>query len=369
MGKSMEMTPLSHAGLLGSCVLVADDVAQSRWSYVGLLRGAGARVTEARDGFEALALARADRPDLILADMAMPRLDGLGLCAALREEPALAGVPVVLLSDGEPPQAVWGGDGASHPLIDAVMAALEAHAGGSAHLPAAVGPMTPSSEPPLEQARHVLVDHADRENIRAQSTVAMYREPANHAGRAAPGVWRLPGTAEPESDGSASGFGAELRVMSRILGLGFVTLAAATIALIAWRIATTATDGAPGPTALEEPGSAGRESEVPAPAAPLPAPRSGVSAFSGELRFELGRSLGLLAGQGVLELDGPREVRVSIDGEDSGTLPVSLPLDEGVHRVRYRFEDGVTDRFYYVKSGATRRLVIITRPGGFVDAR
>ncbi|MBW2509067.1 MAG: response regulator [Deltaproteobacteria bacterium] len=367
MGKSMEMTPLSDAGLLGSCVLVADDVPQSRWSYVGLLRGAGARVTEARDGFEALALARADRPDLILADMAMPRLDGLGLCAALREEPALEGVPVVLLSDGEPPQAVWGGDGASHPLIDAVMAALEAHAGGSARLPA-VGPMTPSSELTLEQAREVLVDHAERENIRAQSTVAMYREPANHAGRAAPGVWRSPGTAEPEADGSASGFGAELRVMSRILGLGFLTLAAATIALIAWRIAMT-TDRVPGPTALEEPGSAGRESEVPAPAAPLPAPRSGVSAFSGELRFELDRSLGLLAGQGVLELDGPREVRVSIDGEDSGTLPVSLPLDEGVHRVRYRFEDGVTDRFYYVKSGATRRLVIITRRGGFVDAR
>jgi CheY-like chemotaxis protein len=370
MGKSMEMTPLSDAGLLGSRVLGADDVAQSRWSYVGLLRGAGARVTEARDGFEALALARADRPDLILADMAMPRLDGLGLCAALREEPALEGVPVVLLSDGEPPQAVWGGDGASHPLIDAVMTALEAHAVESARLVAA-GAMAPSSGPPLAQAPDVLVDHAERENIRAQSTVAMYHEPANHAGRAAPAVWRLRGAAEPDSDGSASGFGAELRVMSRILGLGFLTLAVATIALIAWRIAMTA-DRVPGPTAADEPQSAVPDSEAPARPAqdePSGAPRSGLSAFSGELRFELDRSLGILGGQGVLALDGPREVRVSIDGEDSGTLPVSLPLDEGVHRVRYRFEDGVTDRFYYVKSGATRKLVIITRPGGFVDAR
>jgi hypothetical protein len=231
--------------------------------------------------------------------------------------------------------------------------------------------MTPSSEAPLPQPPDVVVDHAERENIRAQSTVAMYREPANHAGRAAPAVWRLRGTAAPESDGSASGFGAELRVMSRILGLGFLTLAAATIALIAWRIAMIA-DRVPGPTAAEERRSAEPDPAAPARPAqhePSGAPRSGVSAFSGELRFELDRSLGILGGQGVLELDGPREVRVSIDGKDSGTLPVSRPLDEGVHRVRYRFEDGVTDRFYYVKSGATRKLVIITRPGGFVDAR
>ena len=104
---------------------------------VGLLRDAGARVTEARDGVEALELARDQRPDLILADVSMPRLDGLGLCAALREEPELQGVAVVLLAHGEPPQAVWGSDAASRPLVDAVLAALARH---QAEPPATPGP-------------------------------------------------------------------------------------------------------------------------------------------------------------------------------------------------------------------------------------
>jgi CheY-like chemotaxis protein len=370
MSKSLEITALSEVGLVGSRVLVADDVARTRWSYVGLLRDAGARVTEARDGVEALALARADRPDLILADMAMPRLDGLGLCAALREEPGLEGVPVVLLSDGEPPQAVWGPDGASRPLVDAVMAALEAHAGGSVRVPEA-SPTTVPDELPIAADSEPLADHAERENIRAQSTVAMYREPANHAGRGPEAVWRLRASGAPESDGSASGFDAELRVMSRILGLGFLTLVGAAIALIAWRLAITG-DSARGPVATEEPSRASPESAMPAPPSqgePAPALRHGVTAFSGELRSGVDRSLGILAAQGVLELEGPPEVEVAVDGEDSGALPLVLPLDEGIHRVRYRFEESVVDRFYYVKSGATRRLVIITRPGGFVDAR
>ena len=44
-------------------------------------------------------------------------------------------------------------------------------------------------------------------------------------------------------------------------------------------------------------------------------------------------------------------------------------LQEGRHVVRYQLGDGSTVRFYYVKSGATRALRVITRPGGFVDAR
>jgi CheY-like chemotaxis protein len=316
-----------------------------------------------------LALARADRPDLILADIAMPRLDGLGLCAALREEPALGQVPVVLLSDGAPPQAVWGGGGgASRSLIDAVMATLlarlEAPAGVRIEPPAAR-----MNEPVVEQDPEPAVDEVEREDVRAQSMVAMHREPANHVSLEPEAVWRLRVSGAPEADGSASGFEAELSAMSRILGAGFVSLLAATIALLVWRIANTPDSESPPTQAATAVSS---EREVPTPPArddPEPAGQRGIAAFAGELVSEMDRSLGALAGQGALRLDGPQTVTVSVDGEDAGSLPVALPLDEGVHRVRYRFEDRVSDRFYFVKSGATRRLVVITRPDGFVDAR
>ena len=58
----------------------------------------GFEVFSASDGQEGLERARADRPDVVLSDIMMPRLDGLQLLARLRDDPATAGVPVVLLS-------------------------------------------------------------------------------------------------------------------------------------------------------------------------------------------------------------------------------------------------------------------------------
>ena len=55
-------------------------------------------VQTAPDGEAALALARADAPDLVLSDVMMPRLDGFGLLAALRDDPATMQIPVVMLS-------------------------------------------------------------------------------------------------------------------------------------------------------------------------------------------------------------------------------------------------------------------------------
>jgi len=56
------------------------------------------RVVEASDGVEALTLARRIKPDLILLDVQMPRLDGLEVCRQLRREPAFARAPIVLLT-------------------------------------------------------------------------------------------------------------------------------------------------------------------------------------------------------------------------------------------------------------------------------
>ncbi len=79
-------------------VLVADDNADMREYLVRLLQGAGYRVDAVTDGREALELIRTSLPDLVVSDVMMPRLDGLGLVAALRAEPRTLPVPVLLLS-------------------------------------------------------------------------------------------------------------------------------------------------------------------------------------------------------------------------------------------------------------------------------
>ena len=58
----------------------------------------GYAVTTAADGEEGLVAARAERPDVIVSDIMMPKLDGLAFAAALKADPFLAPVPIVLLS-------------------------------------------------------------------------------------------------------------------------------------------------------------------------------------------------------------------------------------------------------------------------------
>jgi signal transduction histidine kinase/DNA-binding response OmpR family regulator len=78
-------------------ILVADDNADMR-DYLRRLLGARWTVTVATDGARALDAAHKARPDLILTDVMMPNLDGFGLLRALRADPALSTVPVVMLS-------------------------------------------------------------------------------------------------------------------------------------------------------------------------------------------------------------------------------------------------------------------------------
>ena len=81
-------------------VLIADDNADMR-DYLGRVLGERWTVEAAADGEEALAAARRRRPDLIVTDVMMPRLDGFGLLHALRALPAhdeLRSVPVLMLS-------------------------------------------------------------------------------------------------------------------------------------------------------------------------------------------------------------------------------------------------------------------------------
>jgi PAS domain S-box-containing protein len=78
-------------------ILVADDNADMR-DYVQRLLRDDYEVQTAGDGEGALRIAREKPPDLILADVMMPRLDGFGLLKALRADETLNSIPVILLS-------------------------------------------------------------------------------------------------------------------------------------------------------------------------------------------------------------------------------------------------------------------------------
>ena len=78
-------------------VLIADDNADMR-QYMTRLLSQQYRTEAVPDGEAALAAARARTPDLVLTDVMMPRLDGLGLLKALRIDPRTRGIPVIMLS-------------------------------------------------------------------------------------------------------------------------------------------------------------------------------------------------------------------------------------------------------------------------------
>lgn len=79
-------------------VLVADDRAISRELVRSVLEGSGYEVFEASDGVEALEEARRVRPDVILLDLHMPRLDGFGVIRELRGDHAFDDIPVLALT-------------------------------------------------------------------------------------------------------------------------------------------------------------------------------------------------------------------------------------------------------------------------------
>jgi len=572
-------SPAAEPSLSGRRVLVADDEAQVRWFYVGVLREAGASVIEARDGVHALEIARSESPDVILADIVMPRLDGLGLCAAVRREPLLDGVPVVLLSwrddflhrmrelradaqgylrkevparqvldrvssvlepltrleealssdreargdleelgvsrllqaarrlrpsasivfqdpwslfdlelhdgrivsvtrtaidgavtqgadalpalvgmssgrfvvaaqptdeanddrpllddafveatrrlgrflnaiaahpdcrvefdpdvlgtyvrhcpvrvqrliavlvGGAPPDVLWESGASSRALVDALLVTL-ARQGAirdvTVPLPASEeGPVAePSPRQELNESEigqdsaHVS-DPVERENRRAKSAVAMHHEPANKVPSFTYPIWRLDTGAGHGTADSDSGFGMELQVASRLFGLAFLIFLAATVAFLIWNQVTLVSESAGSPAVAPMPAELSGSTEPQAPTAPAAVPPASpdifdLSSFAGRLRAGVDPSLGASEAEGALELSGPPEVTVEVDGVNRGALPVTLVLDEGRHRVRYRVGTRSTDRFCYVKSGATRALRVVTQPGGFVDVR
>ena len=66
------------------CVLIADDIASARMLYSRVVQERGFMVIEAKDGLEAVALAVEYKPELIILDIGMPKLDGIGVIKELK---------------------------------------------------------------------------------------------------------------------------------------------------------------------------------------------------------------------------------------------------------------------------------------------
>jgi two-component system, sensor histidine kinase and response regulator len=83
-------------------VLIIDDEAPIVDLIADIVEERGHAVLRASNGVSGLALARVTHPDLIISDVMMPLLDGYALLRALRSEPDLAHIAVVLVSAGFP---------------------------------------------------------------------------------------------------------------------------------------------------------------------------------------------------------------------------------------------------------------------------
>lgn len=79
-------------------ILVVDDSRVTRELVKVFLIARDVELLEASDGVEALSRVREEQPDIVVADLRMPRLDGCGLCRELQVDPATRHVPVLILT-------------------------------------------------------------------------------------------------------------------------------------------------------------------------------------------------------------------------------------------------------------------------------
>jgi len=90
--------PKENAADEGRLILVVDDQQAIHAVLVPLLRRQGYRTAEAYDGVEALAKVHEDPPDLVIADMHMPNMNGRELCQAIKADPRTAVIPILMLT-------------------------------------------------------------------------------------------------------------------------------------------------------------------------------------------------------------------------------------------------------------------------------
>jgi len=94
--RTMSPSQSDHEDVLR--IMVIDDSKTIRRSAESLLRREGWDVVTAVDGFDALAKVVEHKPDIVFADIMMPRLDGYQTCALIKNNADYRHIPVVMLS-------------------------------------------------------------------------------------------------------------------------------------------------------------------------------------------------------------------------------------------------------------------------------
>ena len=89
---------MSESNGAGPTVLVVEDFEDNRFMMRRLLEMSGYRVVEAVNGEQAVEVAATERPDLILMDLSLPKLDGLAATRRIRQSNGLREVPIVAVS-------------------------------------------------------------------------------------------------------------------------------------------------------------------------------------------------------------------------------------------------------------------------------
>jgi two-component system, cell cycle response regulator DivK len=101
------LSATKNSDAVPSHVLVVDDYDDGREMYAEFLELAGYRVSQAKDGAEALRKANDLLPDIILMDLSLPDIDGSDVARRLRKDPRTRQIPLVVVT-GHAPENVQG---------------------------------------------------------------------------------------------------------------------------------------------------------------------------------------------------------------------------------------------------------------------
>lgn len=85
-------------------ILIVDDVRMSVEIGKAFLENSGCEFISASDGIEGLETAKKERPDLIITDLHMPKMSGSELCRAIKGDPAISSLPVIILTSDSNPE-------------------------------------------------------------------------------------------------------------------------------------------------------------------------------------------------------------------------------------------------------------------------
>ncbi|MCX5786344.1 MAG: response regulator [Elusimicrobia bacterium] len=87
-------------------ILIVEDSKNTSEALKAVLEAEGRLIFLARDGVTGLALAHREKPDLILLDLLLPKLNGYEVCAALKRDNTVRHIPILIISTMDSPESV-----------------------------------------------------------------------------------------------------------------------------------------------------------------------------------------------------------------------------------------------------------------------